>query len=425
VGLTAALELARLEVPSIVLEAKPQLSEEGSRAIVLARHTLATFDRLGCGEQIVERGVVLDRARTYFRGRELFCVDFPQQIPGELPRFLNLQQTHTERALLSRAEASDLIDLRFGTPVSDLAELTPDSFVIACDGSHSTVRKLLGVAFSGRSFRDRFLIADIRAELPFPNERRFFFDPPSNPGRQVLIHPQPDGEWRIDWQVAADTDPEAELRSGRLDARIRALIGGAPYELRWLTAYRFHQRLADRFRVGRVFLAGDAAHLMAPFGARGMNSGVEDAVNLAWKLAFVWHGWARDGLLETYERERRAAAQENLAVTGATMRFLAPPTRAHRLLRNAILRGSLRSRAVRRLVDSGRLAEPAVYSPVCRMAPAGAVREPVSGPPPHFTLARERGKTLLVRPDGYVAAELPDGSPAGVEAARRSALYLP
>jgi 2-polyprenyl-6-methoxyphenol hydroxylase-like FAD-dependent oxidoreductase len=343
VGLTAALELAARDIPSVVLEAKPALEPIGSRAIVLAHDALATFRRLGC-EEIPRKGVRLTRARTYLRETELFTREFPPALPDGLPAFVNLQQTYTEQALLRRAEQRELIDIRFRTPVTDLSELDAD-YVIGADGARSTVRMLLGVDFPGKSFDDRFLIADIRAELPFPrDERRFFFDPPSNPGRQILIHPQPDDEWRIDWQVP-DTDPEAGL-----DARIRALIGDAPYELVWLTAYRFHSRLASRFRVGRVFLAGDAAHLMAPFGARGMNSGVEDATALAQAIA--------SGDLDRYEAERRPAAIENLRITDATMRFMAPPTALHRLWRNAILRGSLRLPLLRRFVNSGKLPTP-------------------------------------------------------------------
>jgi 2-polyprenyl-6-methoxyphenol hydroxylase-like FAD-dependent oxidoreductase len=362
IGLTAALELADREVPTVVMEAKPALEPIGSRAIVLARHALATFRRLGC-EEIVRKGVVLARARTYLGETELFTIEFPPAEEGELPAFVNLQQTYTEQALLRQAERSELIEIRWGSPVTGLrqdarsvtlaleggAEISA-AYAIAADGAHSTVRKLLGLEFPGKSFDDRFLIADVRAELPgFPrDERRFFFDPPSNPARQILIHPQPDGEWRIDWQVAPETDVEAERALGTLDKRVRALVGETPYELVWLTAYRFHQRLASRFRVGRVFLAGDAAHLMAPFGARGMNSGVDDATALAAALA--------SGSLGDYERERRAVAQENLRVTGATMRFMAPPTALHRAWRNAILHGSLRVSPLRRFVNSGKLA---------------------------------------------------------------------
>ena len=343
VGLTAALELAARDIPTVVLEAKPALEPVGSRAIVLAHDALATFRRLGC-EGIAEKGVRLTRARTYLRETELFTREFPPELPDGLPTFVNLQQTYTERALLRRAQEVG-VEVRFDNPVTDLDELDAD-YVVGADGAHSTVRKLLGVDFPGKSFHDRFLIADIRAELPFPrDERRFFFDPPSNPGRQILIHPQPDGEWRIDWQVPPETDPEEGL-----DDRIRALVGDTPYELVWLTAYRFHSRLASRFRAGRVFLAGDAAHLMAPFGARGMNSGVEDATAVAQAIA--------SGDLDRYEAERRPAAVENLRITGATMRFMAPPTPVHRLWRNAILRGSLRVPALRRFVNSGKLPTP-------------------------------------------------------------------
>jgi 2-polyprenyl-6-methoxyphenol hydroxylase-like FAD-dependent oxidoreductase len=372
IGLTAALELAALGVPTVVLEAKPRLEPIGSRAIVLARHALATFRRLGC-EEIPRKGVVLSRARTYLRETELFTVEFPRAAEDELPAFVNLQQTYTEQALLRRAERTGLIDIEWGSPVTglhqDASSVTLEleggrevsaTYAIGADGAHSAVRKLIGIDFPGRSFDDRFLIADVRAELPgFPrDERRFYFDPPSNPGRQILIHPQPDDEWRMDWQVAPETDVEAERASGALDARIRALVGDAPYELVWVTAYRFHSRLASRFRVGRVFLAGDAAHLMAPFGARGMNSGIDDATNFAAKLAA--------GELDSYERERRPVALENLRVTGATMRFMAPPTALHRLWRNAMLHGSLRVPPLRRFVNSGKLAPDGVTIGVAR-----------------------------------------------------------
>ena len=198
-------------------------------------------------------------------------------------------------------------------------------YVVGADGAHSGVRHATDIGFPGHTFHDRFLIADVRIDLPFANERHFHFDPPWNPGRQVLLHPQPDGIWRIDWQVPPDTDVDEERRNGGLDRRIRAVVGeGAAYELVWATAYRFSQRLADAFGAGRVFLAGDAAHVMSPFGARGLNSGVADAENLAWRLAWVLRHAAADALLDGYQAERRAAAAENLAATDATMRFMAP-----------------------------------------------------------------------------------------------------
>jgi 3-(3-hydroxy-phenyl)propionate hydroxylase len=253
------------------------------------------------------------------------------------------------------------VTLRCQTPEGPLD--VDAGWVVACDGARSAVRRLAGIGFPGHDHSDRFLIADVRVDLPFPTERRFFFDPPFNPGRQVLIHPQPDGIWRFDWQVPADVDAQEERRNGRLDERIRAIVGGAPYDLVWLSSYRFSQRLAERFRSGRVLLAGDAAHLMSPFGARGMNSGISDGENLVWKLALVVDGQAPEALLDSYEAERRAAAKENLAVTDATMRFMVPPSRPRRWLRNAILRASVLP-AARRLVDSGRLAVPFDYASV-------------------------------------------------------------
>jgi 2-polyprenyl-6-methoxyphenol hydroxylase-like FAD-dependent oxidoreductase len=416
VGLTLALELARFGVPTVVLEASPAPTPTGSRAIVLARHALATFVRLGCGGPMLEKAVVIARARTYFRHTEVFCVEFPRRRDGELPRFVNLQQTYTEAALLDEVARTALVELRWGATVSDLRQDAKavtlvleggtevlGSYAVGCDGARSTLRDLLRIDFPGRTHSDRFLIADVRASMPFPcDERRFFFDPPENPGRTMLVHPQPDDEWRIDWQVPGDTDAEEERRTGRLDDRIRRILGKRDYELVWLTAYRFHQRVADRWRVGRAFLAGDSAHLFSPFGARGMNSGIEDAVNLGWRLALVHAGAAGEQLLDGYERERRRAALENLRITAATMRFMAPPTPLHRVVRDAILRGSLRSAALRRRVNSGRLAEPAIYGDgdgvLGRPLPAGTPTRPHAL---GFSVARLHNREVLVRPDGY------------------------
>lgn len=450
VGMTAALCLARAGVASVLLDARDGPSGEGSKAICIQRDVLDVLERLGVGRAVADEGVSWTLGRTYFRSRELFQT----RLPGGddvFPPFVNLPQWRVEQLLLARVQANPAIDLRWNCRLTGF-EQDPEgvtlaldgrpglraSWLVGCDGARGTVRGLAGIGFPGHSYRDRFLIADVRADLPFPNERRFFFDPPFNPGRQVLIHPQPDRVWRFDWQVPPGTDVEEERRTGRLDGRIRAITGSTPYELVWLSSYTFSQRVADRFRAGRVLLAGDAAHLMSPFGARGLNSGVQDAENLAWKLALVVAGAAPDALVDTYESERRAAAQENLRVTGETMRFMVPATPLHRLLRNAILRGS-GVPAVRRHVNSGRLATPFAYrgSPIVtgdgRLAPDARLdgrrlRELVGpgflalaltrgtwnpGPPPAAPVrvvvtAPVEGyaadRWYLVRPDGHLAA---------------------
>jgi 2-polyprenyl-6-methoxyphenol hydroxylase-like FAD-dependent oxidoreductase len=378
VGLTLAGRLAQMGVTVILVEQHPHHVGEGSKALCMQRETLEIWGRLGIGEEVASRGVQWNLGRTYFRDRELFQVRLSSSSRDHFPAFVNINQTEVEEMLLARVSQLPEVDLRWGHRLAGISQdadgvslhcETPGgkarlrvAYLVGADGAHSGVRHAMGIGFPGHSFPDLFLICDIRARLPFPRERRFFFDPPWNPGRQVLIHPQPDDTWRIDWQVSPGTDVEAERASGGLDRRVRAVIGAVDYELLWLTPYRFHQRLVERFRVGRVLLAGDAAHLVSPFGARGLNSGVADAENLAWKLAAVLAGHAPDELLESYHLERRAAALENLAVTDASMRFMVPRGRLRRRVRNLILRGSLRLPRLRRLVNSGRLAQPFTYA---------------------------------------------------------------
>ena len=445
VGMTTALCLARLGVPSVVLEAAEGLSGEGSKSICVQRDVLEIFERLGLGRAMAERGVSWTLGRTYFRGTELFQIRFPEVGPAAFPPFINLGQAEVEAFLLGavagqragrgalgppgRRRRQDQHGVTLTVTGPRGTEQVAGPYAVACDGPRSTVRKVLGVEFPGHSFPDRFLIADVRAKLPFPSERRFFFDPPFNPGRQVLVHPQPDDVWRIDWQIPGEVDLDDEQASGRLERRIRAIVGEVAYELVWASVYRFHQRAAERFAAGRVFLAGDAAHLMSPFGARGLNSGVADAENIAWKLAMVLAGRAPAALLATYDSERRAAALHNLAVTDATMRFMVPPNRLLRLYRNAILRGSLRSAALRKRVNSGRLSEPYTYtaSPVVGPGPrsSGGKRRP-PGPPRGPWPAPWRGRSRRSLPAGSAAGRRrPPAHPAAGAAGRRLPRSVP
>jgi pentachlorophenol monooxygenase/3-(3-hydroxy-phenyl)propionate hydroxylase len=292
-------------------------------------------------------------------------------------------------------------------------------FAVLCAGARAEeLRGQLGIAFDGHSFDDRFLICDIRTDLPgWATERRFHFDPEWNPGRQVLVHPCPDSTFRIDWQVPSDYDLDAEVASGALDRRIRQVIGGRDYEIGWKSVYRFQSRCADRLRAGRVLLAGDAAHLYSPFGARGLNSGVADAENAAWKIAYVLRGWAGEELLESYHAERHAAARENLEITTATMDFLVPQSAAAAEHRRDVLERAVHEPAARALVDSGRLAEPFWYvdsplttpnpdRPFAGRPPRGGVPAPGPGvlvpdapvPGRRFRELCRDGFTLLVAP---------------------------
>jgi 2-polyprenyl-6-methoxyphenol hydroxylase-like FAD-dependent oxidoreductase len=370
VGMTAALLLARQGVPVTVLEAAARREPVGSRSICVQRDVLDILERAGVGARVADVGVTWTRGRIYYREHVVGEITFDEAGETAFPPFVNTPQTVVELLLEQRIAAEPLVDLHYDQAVVSLAQdedgvsvSTADTtyrgtHCVAADGPRSTVRELLGLPFDGMSFADRFLIADIRADLGFDRpERRFYFDPPWNPGRQVLLHPQPGGVWRIDWQVPADFD----LAEEDLDGRVRAIVGDTPYEVVWLSVYRFHQRRVPTMAVGRVLLAGDAAHAMSPFGARGLNSGIADADNLAWKIALDRQGLAGPALLASYDAERGAAAEENLRVTGETMRFLVPQTPEDRARRVDILTRAIDDERARAEIDSGKLAAPFTY----------------------------------------------------------------
>jgi 2-polyprenyl-6-methoxyphenol hydroxylase-like FAD-dependent oxidoreductase len=389
VGQTAALLLARWGVRSLLLEAREARDEVGSRSIVQQRDVIDVWDAVGIGRQIAAEGITWRTARTYYRDRELFAVDFVDQGRSPFPPFVNVSQARTEALLDRRIADESLVDIRWGhrvtaiTQVADGVRVTGTTaggsrefrarYGLVCGGARGDdLRTMLGLTFDGETFADQFLICDIRTDLPgWESERRFYFDPTWNPGRQVLVHPCPGGTFRIDWQVSPDFDLDRDTASGALDDRIRAIVGDRPYELLWKSVYRFQSRVVPRMRSGRVLLAGDSAHLVSPFGARGLNSGVLDAENAAWKLAFVLRGWAPGSLLETYHSERHAAALENLEVTTATMRFLVPRTDEDRHRRLDTLARAADDPAARATVDSGRLAESFWYhaSPLTTPSP--------------------------------------------------------
>jgi len=450
VGQTTALALARWGIPVVLLDQRPRRDLVGSKAICQQRDVLDLWSCLG-GGRVVEEGLTWSRARTFHRDVELFCVELQDSGRSPLPPFVNISQGRTEEILDEAIAEEPLIEVRWGHEVVGLEQsadavavrcataagrrVLVASYAVACGGARgSNLREALGVDFAGRSFEDAFLICDVEATLPgWEQERRFYFDPRWNPGRQVLIHPCPGGIYRIDWQVEPGFDLVAARRDGSLDRRIRQVIGDQPYRIDWASVYRFHSRLADRFAVGRVLLAGDLAHLVAPFGARGLNSGVGDAENAAWKIAFALRGWAGPGLVGSYQSERHAAAVENLEVTAATMDFLVPHSPEAARERAGVLAAARTDPVARAAVDSGRLAEPFWYvdSPLTTTAhgrpwpgrpPGGAAPAPVPGVALPDAPVRVAGRRKVTRirqlaRDGLLALTGRDVDVAGMRAA--------
>ena len=351
VGLATAIDLAQGGVPVVLLDDDNKLSN-GSRAICFSKRTLEVFDRLGCGQRMADKGVSWHVGRIFHRDQEVYSFDLLPEEGHQRPAFVNLQQYYVEGYLHERAQELPNLDLRWRSRVSGLVQHpdhvaltvdTPDgaylleaAWVVAADGGKSTVRGLMGLESRGRSFRDRFLIADVKMTAGFPAERWFWFDPPFHRGQSVLLHRQPDNIWRIDFQLGWDADPVLEKTPERVIPRIQALLGkDAQFELAWVSIYTFCCLRMDAFRHGRVLFAGDAAHGVSPFGARGANSGVQDADNLAWKLRLVVEGKAPDSLLDSYAREREYAADENILNSTRSTDFITPKSEASRLLRDA------------------------------------------------------------------------------------------
>jgi 3-(3-hydroxy-phenyl)propionate hydroxylase len=203
-----------------------------------------------------------------------------------------------------------------------------------------------------------------------PAERWFWFDPPFNRGRSALLHKQADDVWRLDFQVGDQADRDEEIKPEKVAQRVRAMLGDdIEFTFDWISLYRFQSRRLTRFRHGRVLFAGDAAHQMSPFGARGGNSGVQDADNLVWKLDFVLHGVAPDKLLDSYDAERIAAAEENLLNTTRSTDFIAPKNAVSRVFRDSVLALAETEPLARTLVNSGRLSVATCYA-----------RSPLNGP---------------------------------------------
>ncbi len=381
VGLAAAIDLAQRGVPVVVLDENDRVSF-GSRAICFAKRTLEILDRLGCGDITTEKGVTWDQGRVFFDEREIYNFHLLPEEGHKRPAFINLQQYYFEQFLVERAQAlaaegapleirgrnrveaigahTDHVRLEIETPEGPYE--VQAEWLIACDGANSPTRRMMGLDFVGRVFEDNFLIADVIMQADFPTERWFWFDPPFNRGQSALLHKQPDNVWRIDLQLGWDIDREAEKAPERVIPRIKQMLGeDVEFELEWVSIYTFQCRRMERFRHGRVIFAGDAAHQVSPFGARGANSGLQDVDNLCWKLARVIDGRSPDWLLDTYDFERVYGADENILNSTRSTEFITPKSEISRVFRDAVLDLAETQEFARPLVNSGRLSVPCRY----------------------------------------------------------------
>lgn len=379
VGMSAALGLAHFGIPSLLLDDGEGPAVEGSRAIFMERHTLEILGMWSpVGREMAEQGMTLTGGRVFFRKTELYkTLNAPPDPNTRYPRFVNMPQNLLEHLQYEALQRTGCCEVRWQHKVVGITQddeaatvevETPQgkryfssSYVLAADGPRSTLRRLLNLNFPGESRDHHFLILDVRMQLETPRERWFWFDPPFNPGRTALLHPQPDSIYRIDYQLPPDEDLEAAKQPESLHKRIIATVGERPYEIVWKSIYTYQQRVLEHFKHRRVLFLGDSAHLMSPFGGRGLNSGVQDVSNLVWKLALVRGGLASEALLDTYHDERHAAAVENLRLTADTMNFLVPTPGFGHWKRDTILRLSLPLKFMRRYVNAGHMSNPFTY----------------------------------------------------------------
>ncbi|WP_175999441.1 FAD-dependent oxidoreductase [Burkholderia stabilis] len=371
VGLAVALGLANHGIRSVLIEADDSVCH-GSRAICISRRSLEIIERLGALDDFLRVGLPWTGGRSFYRHDEVLHFTMPQNENQKLPPMVNLAQYHIEQFLLDAAlRRPELIEIRWQSKVAHVTQ-QPDGvrldidtplggyaldadWVVACDGGRSTMRDALGLSLQGTSYEGRYVIVDIALDSDRPTERLAYFDPSSNPGSTVLVHKQPDNVWRIDYQLRDDEDADAAVKPENVIPRVQNLLDmmgeRGDWSPIWITIYKANALTLERYRHDRVLFCGDAAHLVPIFGVRGANSGIDDADNVAWKLAYAIRGLASDALLDSYSDERVFATHENLRYGTKSTEFMAPPSFAFELMRKAVLTLAVRHPALRSLIN--------------------------------------------------------------------------
>ncbi|MEU6802573.1 FAD-dependent monooxygenase [Streptomyces neyagawaensis] len=421
VGLALALALARQEVPSVVLDEGPGKDEQRlARTVVLQEDTAALLERLS-GVPLTEGGYRWTGWRSMRRKQTVRQVRFGEIGPdgpdgsareaARGPRdaaedtvegSAGLPPLHIPQHVLTTALRDAIaeerlvkvaVESRVDAIEQEASGVTAHtrgpkstwwrgSYLVGCDGPRSTVRKLQDIRFPGRTAVERHAVAALRVELPWPGEALLHRMPPwrtSGPsGGEVTARPLDDGVWRLDWLLPPGKDlVTPELLVTRVRETLAGWSGGAtpPYDLLDTGVHTVHHRLARRWRVGRVFLAGDAAHLLGALGTQGLDEGLRDADNLAWKLALAWHHGPREALLNSYQAERRAVVAARLRAADQAL----PLLRGGKGLRSYVPGSGRGHEAL--LADGhlgrGPLGAPGAYTDSPLMAPHTASEAPI------------------------------------------------
>ena len=377
-GLTLACALARLGVKAVLLDEDNTVGVKGasSRGICYTQKSLEIFHKLGIYERIAAKGIQWSVGRTFAGSDEVYSFDLSRNSAYNLstqPPFMNIQQFYIEGFLVERTLELGAVDIRWKSRVTGLKQdgggatlsvSTPAGdyrirarHVIDATGAHSKFRGWCRASVTAKKGDDRWCIADVRFSSRPPTERHTWIEAPFNENRAVWQHLMADDVWRIDYQMAPNADPDYVSREDVVRERLARQFGPETgVEIVWVGPYAYKSECIDQMRHGAVYFMGDSAKVVSPFGARGGNTGIADADNLAWKLAAVLRGHAAAQLLDSYHEERHEAARENVQVTSRTARYLRAPEGMERVFRSATIALAKRHAFARQFVNTGRMA---------------------------------------------------------------------